>query len=282
MNNTLEDSEKKQLIAKKIYYFSGTGNSYYVAKTIADSIGAVLKPIVSLKKGDVIEADILCFVFPVYDSKPPKKVTETVENLSKITANYTIAIGTYGVALSSSLNHFNRTLSAKGISLSQGYGIKLPHNAVGCIGLTDEENKSRFLNADKRISVIAENIIAKTVGAVEKTSIFEDMTILKLFPYVVKFLFILIIKGPKSLEFTVTHECINCYQCIRICPVKNIELINERLVFGKNCTSCFACLQWCPKSAIRIGKYSFKELNMKRYHHPKVKAVDLIFDSSKE
>ncbi len=120
------------------------------------------------------------------------------------------------------------------------------------------------------------------MGDVEKTSVFEDMTIIKLLPYVIRFLFILIFKGSKSLEFTVTRECINCYQCIRICPVKNIELINKRIVFGRNCTSCFACLQWCPKSAIHIGKYNFKEINMKHYHHPKVKAVDLIFDISQE
>ena len=84
-----------------VYYFSGTGNSYYVAKTLADRIGAELKPVVSLKKGDAIETDILCFVFPVYDFKPPKIVTEMIEGLSTINANYTVAIGTYEIGRAS-------------------------------------------------------------------------------------------------------------------------------------------------------------------------------------
>ncbi|UNC91242.1 EFR1 family ferrodoxin [Candidatus Contubernalis alkaliaceticus] len=282
MANIAHETENQLPVTKSIYYFSGTGNSYYVAKTIADSIGAVLKPIVSLKKGDVIEADILCFIFPVYDFKPPKKVTEIVENLSKISANYTIAIGTYGVALSSTLNYFKKSLNQKGVILSRGYGIKLPHNAVGSIGFTDEENYTRILRADKKICDIVGNIQARTVGDIEKTSIFENMTILKQFPHIIKLLFILLFKGPKSLEFTVTGDCISCYQCKKICPVNNIEWVNGKPDFGKDCTGCFACLQWCPKSAIRIGKYGFKGICMKHYHHPKVKAVDLIMDSSRE
>ncbi len=282
MANTVEENNVKTRLINRIYYFSGTGNSYYVAKKIADRINAVLLPIVSLKKGDAVEADLLCFVFPVYDFKPPKQVTEIIDSLSSICAKYIIAIGTYGVALSSTLYHFKSTLNQKGIILSSGYGIRLPHNAVGSVGFSDEENQIRILEADKKISKIADSILAGTVGNVERSSIFNELTMIKQLPYIMKLLLILIFKGPKSLRFTVSHECINCYQCIRFCPVNNIELVNERLMFGNNCTSCFACLQWCPNSAIHIGKYSFKEINMRHYHHPKVKAVDLIFDSSKE
>ena len=282
VNNLSYETAKKPSVAASVYYFSGTGNSYYVAKTISESIGGILKPIVSLKKGDIIETDILCFVFPVYDFKPPKKVTEIVENLLNIKANYTIAIGTYGTALSSTMNHFKETLNKKGVALSLGYGIKSPHNAVGSIVFTNEEDNTRIINADKKVSKILENIQERIVGGIERTSIFEDMAIIKQFPNIIRLLFILIFKGAKSLEFTVTDNCISCYQCKNICPVNNIDFSNGKPVFGNNCTGCFACLQWCPDSAIHIGKYSFEEISMKHYHHPKVKAADLIVDNSRE
>ncbi len=258
------------------YYFSGTGNSYYVAKTISNNINAILKPIVSLKKGDIIEADTLCFVFPIYDFKPPKKVTDIIENLSSIKANRIIAIGTYGIALSSSLNHFNNTLRKKGVALSQGYGIKSPHNAVGSTGFTEEENNIRLAHADKKIAIISKNLKEGITGFVERTSIFEDRTIIRQFPNLMSFLFKLIFKGAKSFSFTVMQDCISCNQCINICPINNIEWVNGKHVFGSDCTGCFACLQWCPKAAIHLGKYSFEEIFIKHYHHPKVKAIDLI------
>jgi ferredoxin len=269
MGNTADET-------KRVYYFSGTGNSYYVAKTIADGIGAVLNPIVTLKKGDIIEAEILCFIFPVYDFKPPKKVAKIIDNLSKIIADYTIAIATYGVALSSTLNHFKKTLKLKGVILSMGYGIKLPHNAICSIGFTDEEDNKRLMIADKKICDIVLDIKKRTHAKVEKTTIFEDMTIIRQFPYIIKFLAVLIIKGTRSLDFTVTDDCVCCNRCINICPVENIQWVDGKPVFGKDCVSCFACLQWCPEAAIRIGKYSFEEICMKHFHHPKVKAEDLI------
>jgi flavodoxin len=53
----------------EIYYFSGTGNSLYVAKELQNRIpGAELIPIVSLLDKDVIKTSgkIVGFVFPVH------------------------------------------------------------------------------------------------------------------------------------------------------------------------------------------------------------------------
>jgi ferredoxin len=281
MMSQSENNEIKHKTANIVYFFSGTGNSYYVAKEIALGMDAKLKPIVSLQKGDRIEADVLCFVFPVYEFKPPRKVTEIVENLSKIEANYTIAIGTYGVALASTLKHFEKSLDQHGITLAMGYGMKLPHNAVGSIGFSDQENSHRISRAEDKTKTIVTNIQKRTVGKVEKTSVFEDMIIIRQFPHVIKLMSVLIFKGAKSLEFTVNNSCINCHQCIKICPVNNVESVDGRISFKGNCTGCFACLQWCPKHSIGIGKYSFKELSIKRYHHPKVKVEDLFLNIKK-
>jgi flavodoxin len=57
-----------------IYYFSGTGNSLAVARDVAAGLHADLIPVASVMSRDRIETDaeVLGFVFPLYDFKPPK------------------------------------------------------------------------------------------------------------------------------------------------------------------------------------------------------------------
>lgn len=278
MNSMIKQSTQDLMLKNYVYFFSGTGNSFYVAKKIALGIGAELRPIVSLTKDDIIDADVLCFVFPLYEFKPPLIVTQIINNLSKINAKITIAIATYGVSLYNSLKHFEKCLKRKNVLLSQGYGIKSPHNAMGSTGLSDVETEKRLNEIDQKITRIMTNIQSRAVLKVERNSIFEDGTIILQLPYIIKLMSILIFKGTKSLSFTVTDDCIGCKLCQRICPVNVIDWVEGKPSFGKDCVSCFACLQWCPTSAIQFGHYTFDQLSIKHYHHPLVTAEDLITD----
>ena len=56
-----------------IYYFSGTGNSLYVAKDIAAKTVGTLVPIASVVGSNVIKVDseVIGIVFPVYYGELP-------------------------------------------------------------------------------------------------------------------------------------------------------------------------------------------------------------------
>ena len=259
-----------------VCYFSGTGNSFYIAKRISEAINGELIPFVSLKEGDSLEADLLVFVFPIYDFKPPRLIIEILESLSAVKANHITAVATYGVALTSSLKYVQQALGKHGLALSLGYGLKMPHNAVGSIAASDNDDSKRLEKADQKLSAIISSIRNRASAPVEKTSLFEDGTLLRQMPVLIKFLFKLVFLGTDALAFRVIDECISCGQCSKLCPVNNIELREGRPVFLDYCTSCFACLQWCPESAIHIGKYSFEEIYMKPYCYPMVKATELI------
>jgi len=259
-----------------VFYFSGTGNSYYVAKTISQEFNADLYSFASIKNGDAIDASLVVFVFPVYDFKPPKIVTEIISSLTYIHASKVIAIATYGVALSSALIHFEKTLLKIGVKLSQGHGIKLPHNAVGSIGINKSTNDALIEDADHKIRLILSDIENLSSKKIDMKSVFEAMPFLKQIPQVIKLIGILVFKGSSSLAFNATEECIECHLCQNICPVGNIVWDSNKPKFGSRCTGCFACLQWCPQTAIHLGAYQMSELGIKHYHHPKVKALDLL------
>lgn len=69
-----------------IYYFSGTGNSKWVAKQIGKGISDKVVSISEMSKNgeipnEVKEGEILGIVFPSHMSLAPKPVTEFVKKL---------------------------------------------------------------------------------------------------------------------------------------------------------------------------------------------------------
>ena len=67
----------------------------------------------------------------------------------------------------------------------------------------------------------------------------------------------------KADAFTATDKCIGCGKCVKLCPLNNIELKDQRPVWGKNCTHCMACICLCPTEAVEYGK---KSVGTPRYH----------------
>ena len=73
--------------------------------------------------------------------------------------------------------------------------------------------------------------------------------------------------------FWVTDKCDSCGLCEKICPDSNIIMMNGIPTWHGHCEHCLGCLQWCPKEAIQFRKVTLK---YKRYHHPAIKADDMI------
>jgi ferredoxin len=51
-------------------------------------------------------------------------------------------------------------------------------------------------------------------------------------------------------SFRVTPKCTRCTTCVKHCPVQNVSLQSETIVFGKKCQLCMRCLYGCPQRAI--------------------------------
>lgn len=51
------------------------------------------------------------------------------------------------------------------------------------------------------------------------------------------------------------NACICCGKCVRLCPMKNISIIDNRVQAHDQCTMCYRCINQCPQRAITlIGK----------------------------
>ncbi|MGL4934154.1 MAG: EFR1 family ferrodoxin [Cetobacterium sp.] len=68
------------------------------------------------------------------------------------------------------------------------------------------------------------------------------------------------------------QRCISCGICKDVCPVQNIELINEKPLWNKNCEDCLACVNLCPTVAISCGG---KSKHDNRYKNPYIAINEL-------
>ncbi|MGD2246984.1 MAG: EFR1 family ferrodoxin [Candidatus Methanofastidiosia archaeon] len=268
----------------EIYYFSGTGNSLIVARDIAEKIHGKLIPIASHieKKSILTDADIIGIVFPVYYNDIPVIIKRFAEKLDNINGKYIFAVCTYGGGAGDSFRSLSQIIKSRGGELSAQFGVHMPQNAFSKFWETHEP---LFENWEKKLETISENINNQKKGILIKDFVWN----LILFPFgiIIKPLY------KKSLAklsnsssdmpredlihladktFSTNEKCNGCGGCAEVCPVSNIEIVDDNPVWLHHCENCLACYNWCPQKAIE------SEIPEKGYyyHHPEVTVSDMI------
>ncbi|NTW05248.1 MAG: 4Fe-4S ferredoxin [Peptococcaceae bacterium] len=252
-----------------IFYYTGTGNSLWIARTLAEKIGNTeLKSIMEWDNKTTIYPPVVGIIFPVHIWGIPHRVLKFINELGIKSPEYIFAVANNAGQVSNTLVQMKKVMRGKDIKLSGGWSVVMPSNYIpwGGPGTADQQN-SRFQQAEKTLSNIAEKVTNRVIMPVEKGPIWQRLLFTGLyklaFPYVAKM----------DNRFWVTEDCNHCNICIKICPSKNIKLEDNQLLWSNNCEQCLSCIQWCPKEAIQYGK---RTIAYHRYHHPQIKLSDLI------
>ena len=277
-------------MSTEIYYFSGTGNSLFVAKELQKRLPeSVLIPMVSLMEGRSIQTKgkTIGLVFPVHALTIPIIVKKFLDRTDFGSSEYIFAIATRAGSIFRGFEKMERLLRKKGKRLDSHFILNMYNNESRHEGYKMPA-ESDILSIEKIVSDrldYIQNIINNKIVSRDKDS---DYTVeFRHRPFTNYFLEKLVLSGMTISEyiggvnyFYADSGCISCGICEKVCLSKKIKIVDKKPVWQRKvlCYMCFACLNFCLEKSVQIedipGVKSYTKENS-RYPHPYASVKDI-------
>ena len=244
-----------------ILYYTGTGNSAYTARRIANAIGDEAADLFErLRDNDTSPLESQkpwVIVTPTYAWRIPRIVRDWLDKTELRGSRDIYFVMTCGSEIGNAAK-YNRALCREKSLVYMGTAqIVMPENYIAMFNAPQVEEA-------RQIVARAEPDIDNVIAAVREN---------RAFPPPRRKFYDRFMSGPvnpifyscfvTANAFTVGNACTGCGQCVRRCPLNNIALQNGKPIWGQDCTHCMACICYCPAEAIEYGK---KSLGKPRYH----------------
>ena len=250
-----------------IFYFTGTGNSKYVA----DRLGALTgEPVVSIadawkQERPAFDArdQAAGFVFPVYFYGLPTIVTDFVRKMEMELHQgaYVYVVLTCGNSTGAAGDAFQALMRERGIHLCAMYGVKMADTYIPLLNPPGEAEAAHILKkADAEINKIYEQVRSRYTGDMNSCRGVAPK-------FLSQIMYPQYCKGRKTKKFFADKNCIGCGLCESICPENIIRMKDGKPVWtAPQCTFCMGCIHRCPQHAIQYGRATKKR---NRFVNPK-------------
>ncbi len=249
-----------------IFYFSGTGNSRWVAQKLADELNDRLVSIGDAMCDEIFRYSVspderIGWVFPVHSWGVPPIVMDFISKMhidGYNSSNYCYMVCSCGDDVGNTVEMWQKALGA--IEGNAAFSIQLPNNYILMPGFDVDSfsvETDKVRTAPRRLEEVALRVAERrsTIDVVRggwagiKTGV--------IYPLFKKY-------QMSDAKFKASPECTGCGKCACVCPVRNITLdASKHPVWNGNCTMCLGCIHCCPVKAINYGSSTRKK---GRYH----------------
>ena len=246
-----------------IFYFSGTGNSAYIAERISQALDERICSLNQeiknhrLFKGKTPER--LIFVLPTYSWRIPKVVEEWILKSRFYGTPEAYFVMNCGGEIGNAAKYIRKLCRKKEFLYRGCAEIGMPENYIAMFSAPDEmEAKEIIAKADPKIEAVIEQIAEGKTREKEKEgfmgAVLSGPINILFYPAVVH-----------AKKFWADDQCIGCRKCADACPLNNITMEERKPKWHNKCTHCMACITVCPTKAIEYGK---KSAGKPRYRCP--------------
>jgi ferredoxin len=251
-----------------VLYFSGTGNTDYVAHYLAErldqpSVAVELRSIEWQPPEKVSAFDLLAFGFPVYAGDAPGFVRTYLEQLPSGSDRGAFVFCTKGAYAASAVKLTLQRLAIRGYVPLCGGDVMMP----GTDGLSmiskDSWMARKALQKDYDQLKDANRLVGQMNGVLSELMDGRPTQMLRMpLPQQLQMapsdrLWACLYRATENWSRSRLHaneQCEGCGLCTRLCPVDNVTLSEGHAQFDDHCILCLRCLHACPQEAIQIGK----------------------------
>jgi len=246
-------------------YFSGTGNTKYIAGLFSYKMGAKCLSIetkgVNINFENEIKAhDTIVFCYPIYCSRVPRIMREFVhKHMDSLIGKKVIIFVTQMVFSGDGARVFTDMFEEGAINVIYAEHFNMPLNTGNTrildpwkptaksvqIYIRNAETKMIRVCSDIKSGVVRRRgfaIGSKILGYVQGKPWQKDTTDIAAQR----------LEKKVRSDVRIRQECRLCNTCIKVCPMENL-LNNEGYIQQlNNCTVCYRCVNRCPQKAITV------------------------------
>ena len=246
-----------------IVAFSGTGNSFIVARLLSEGLA---ESDVRLLQGEALldpqpevgaDDERIIWVFPTYSWGVPPIMRRYIERCSLKGSTDAVhhLVVTCGDDVGNLAWQWSALLKRKGWRRGGVWSVQMPNTYVCMKGFDvdpEEVETKKIEQCPERVGKIVADISSGNFIVDVVTGRWRFFKTRVIYPWFVRF-----DMSPKP--FKASDKCISCGLCAQECPTLNIKMrpendLSARPSWDDNCSLCLRCYHNCPAKAIEYGR----------------------------
>lgn len=232
-------------------YFSGTGNSKFIADSFSKKTGSKCFSIESNMdfRKEILSHDTISFCYPTYGGCVPRIMREFVaKHIAELKDKKLIIFCTQLIFSGDGARAFMDLLPPNYVRVIYAEHFNMPNNICNApiFSIKNGTDIEKCLHtADVKLDKVCKNI---KEGKIFKRGFNKVSHALGL----CQSAFWPVVEEKNKSNVRVDNSCIHCSLCVNICPMKNLILASKGIEHHNNCIVCYRCVNACPQQAITV------------------------------